>query len=140
MTDRAEHRARQVKTSVAEMAEFIVYVIAEYIQKEHVAENMQKTAVQKSVCYELPQKRVSRRENKLLRPGPQNIPCPLIGPVAQQKHNHVYGYDGVIGVWCPGRPDTCANWQQHNRISLPLKKQDDSKGSIVMAFRRGGKT
>jgi hypothetical protein len=101
---------------------------------------MKKTAVQKSVCYELPQKWVSRRENKLLRPGSQNIPCPLIGPVAQQKHNHIYGYDGVIGIRCSAAPDICSYRQQHNGFRLPLKKQDNSKGSIVMAFRRAGKT
>jgi hypothetical protein len=122
------------------MPQFVVYVIAEYVQKEHVAENMQKTAVQKSVCYELPQKRVSRRENKLLRPGPQHLSWLRIGPPAQQKHNRIYGYDGVIGVWRSVTSDICANRQQHNRINLPLKKPDDSKGSILMALCRAGKT
>jgi hypothetical protein len=111
MTHRAEYCARQIKAHVAEMPQLIVYVIAEYVQKEHIPKDVQKTAVQKSVCYELPKIRARRRENKLLRPGPQNIPCPLIGPVAQQKHNHIYGYDGVIGVGCSGRPDACVNWQ-----------------------------
>jgi hypothetical protein len=122
------------------MPELIVYVIAEYVQKEHVAEDMKETAVQKSVSDKLPQKRVSRRENKPVRPWTQNFSCPLIGPVAQQKHNHIYGYDGVIGIRCSAAPDICSYRQQHNGFRLPLKKQDNSKGSIVMAFRRAGKT
>jgi hypothetical protein len=140
MTDRAEHRASQVKTNVAEIAELIVDVIAEYIQKEHVAENMPETAVQKSVCYELPQKRMRWRENKLLRPWSQNIPRLSVGPVSQQKYDYIYGYEGIIGIGRSGWPDACTNWQQHNRTSLPLKKQDDSKSGIVMAFRLAGKT
>lgn len=122
------------------MAELVVYVIAEYVQKEHVAEDMKETAVQKSVSDKLPQKRVSRRENKPFRPGTQNFSCLCIGPVAQQKHNHIYGYDGVIGVWRSVAPDICSNRQQHNGFRLPLKKPDDSKGSIVRVFRRAGKT
>jgi hypothetical protein len=73
MAHRAEYRARKVKTCVAEMPELVVYVITEYIQKEHVAEDMKETAVQKSVSDKLPQKRASRRENKLFRPGTQKF-------------------------------------------------------------------
>jgi hypothetical protein len=41
----AEYRACQIKTHVSDMAELVVDIIAEQIQKEHIAGNVHDTAV-----------------------------------------------------------------------------------------------
>ncbi len=59
MTYTAEHRAGQIKAQISNMAELVVDVIAEEIQKVHIADNMHQAAVQKGVAYKLPQIRSS---------------------------------------------------------------------------------
>ena len=68
MTYTAEHRAGQIKAQIPNMAELVVDIIAEQIQKEHVADNVHKTGVQKGVTYELPQLRPNCGEHELLGP------------------------------------------------------------------------
>ena len=95
------------------MAELVVNIIAEQIQKEHIKEDVPESPMQKGVAYKLPQV-------QLAGPG---IKHELIGPtskkfyfacvwvdvsvVSQEKNKHVYAYKGVICVWCSPRPNTC---------------------------------
>jgi len=51
------------------MAEPVVDVVAEKIKEKHVANDVHKTAVQKSIAYELPQVRPGGREHKMFGPG-----------------------------------------------------------------------
>jgi hypothetical protein len=41
----AEYRTCQIKTQISNMAELVVDIIAEQIQKEHIADNVHDTAV-----------------------------------------------------------------------------------------------
>jgi predicted transcriptional regulator len=65
MTYAAKYRASQIKTQITNMAKFVVDIITEQIQKEHIEENMPKTVMQKGVTYKLPPTPIVRREPKL---------------------------------------------------------------------------
>jgi hypothetical protein len=71
------------------MAELVVDIIAEQIQKEHIAANVQDTAVQKGIAYKLPQMRLEGYEHKFHCRRPENLTCPRkrvsMGPVCQKK-------------------------------------------------------
>jgi len=115
MTYTAEHRAGQIKAQIPNMAELVVDIIAEEIQKEHIADNMYKTGVQKGVTYELPQLRPNCGEHKLMHPGTKfQITCSGVYLVFQQKNERIDSYQRVIRVWCPSRPNTCAIRYYHS--------------------------
>jgi len=71
MTYSAKNSTGEVKTYIVDMSESVVDVVAEQIQKEHIAEDVQKAAVQKGIAYELPQMRPGGRKDKLIGPGPE---------------------------------------------------------------------
>jgi hypothetical protein len=58
------------------MTKPVVDVVAEEIQKEHIAEDVQDAAVQKGITYELPEMGPGGRENKLVEPGAKHISPP----------------------------------------------------------------
>ena len=71
MTYAAEYRSGQVETQITNVAELVVDIIAEHIQKEHIADDMYKSAVQKSVTYKLPQTKFTGGKHKACNPRSQ---------------------------------------------------------------------
>ena len=95
------------------MAELVINIIAEQIQKEHVAENVHYAAVQKSITHVLPQMRVDGSKHKLNCPGPKKLlgsgKYVFTGQICYRKTYYVDNYQSVICVWRPLRRNTCAN-------------------------------
>ena len=89
MTYTPEYRAGQIKTQIPDIAELVVDIIAEQIQKEHIADNVHDTAVQKGIAYKLPQIRTKGGEHKLQCRRPKYLRRPgkrvSMRPVCQQK-------------------------------------------------------
>jgi len=54
MTYSAKYRSSQIETQIANMAEFVVDIIAEQVQKEHIADDVHQPPMQEGVAYELP--------------------------------------------------------------------------------------
>ena len=108
MTYTAEHRAGQIKAEIPNMAKLVVDIIAEEIQKEHVADNMQKAAVQKGVTYKLPKLWPNCGEHKLMHPGPKfQVTCRMYTVFQKNKNERIDSYQHVIRVWRPSRPNIC---------------------------------
>ncbi len=110
MACRTEDRAGEIKAQIAEMAELVVDVVAEQVQKEHISDDVHKRAMKKSVAYKLPQMRVSGREHKLRYPGSRGkVMCVRVYVVLEKKDGDVGGYEGVIRVRSSAGPYARAN-------------------------------
>ena len=72
MPSPAKDGSGQIKTYISNAPELGVDIIAEQIQKEHIADNVPKAAVQESVTNKLPRTQMVRMQHKLLGPRPQN--------------------------------------------------------------------
>ena len=123
MTYTAEHRAGQVKTQIPDVAELVVDIITEQVQKEHIEEYVQESAVQKRITYKLPQLWPNCGEHKLMHPGPKfQVTCRAY-LVFQKKNERIDSYQRVIRVWCLPRPNTC-----------PIRKYHSSTNDLVQDF------
>ena len=97
------------------MTELVVDIIAEQVQKEHIADDVHKAGVQKGVADKLPKKHIPGPgiEHELTGPIPKIFrltSVPFMGEIAQQKNKHIDSYQGVIRIRRSSRLNTCFNW------------------------------
>ena len=114
MSDGAEDGAGQIETQIADITEFVVYVISEKIQKEHIPEQVHKTAMQKGIADKLPRLRPCGCEHE----SSENL---LVGEwcnKGQRKDENVNRYKRVVRVRSPPRANAGADWQYKNHILL----------------------
>jgi hypothetical protein len=100
VSDAGKYSPGQIKAQVAHIAQPVVDVIAENIQKVHIAEDMHYAAVQESISDELPEEKMFRREHKPLHPRHRlyfETPKPAI---ADYENQNIGGNQQIIGVRC----------------------------------------
>src|SRR4030042_4012188 len=113
MTYTAEYRAGQVQSQIADVAELVVDIISKHVQKEHIAEDVTKTAVKKCVTEKLLHVPVVGDKHKLLHPVTNRHEHNLAGydvamwSVGQNENNEVNSYEGVICIRRPPGSNTC---------------------------------
>ena len=97
------------------MAELVVDIIAEQVQKEHVADDMHIAGVQKGVADKLPKKQMPRSgiKHELTGPVPKifrftSVPFNM-GEIAQQKNKHIDSHESVIRIRRSSRLNACPN-------------------------------
>ncbi len=66
MTYAAEHRTSHIQSQIPRVAELVIDIIAKDIQKEHIADNVPNTAVQKGVTEKLLQMPIVGDEHESL--------------------------------------------------------------------------
>lgn len=102
VSNAAKDGSCEIEAKVAEGAELVVYIVAEDIQEEHIAEDVQQAAVEKGVCYELPEMWPSGGEHKVFEPLLSSSNgfgiVAFLGPGGYDKYYDVEGYESVVGV------------------------------------------
>src|SRR3989339_307460 len=120
MADAAENGSDQKESYVADVAEFIIDIVAEKVQKEHIKKDVCDSAVQKGISYKLPYIRSDRDEHELFRPWPQLFDgsgerVPVRG-VGEGENDDIDSDNRVVGVRRSVRPDAGSYWQNHIKI------------------------
>ena len=68
VSEAAEDGAGEIESDVSEMSELVVDVVSEHIQKKHIADDVHKSAVQKSVTYKLPDTKFTGSKHEVRNP------------------------------------------------------------------------
>ena len=106
MTYTAEDSSCQIETNITYMAEPVVDVVSEHIQKEHISRDMSETAVKKCVSYKLSQTRPGRDKHKTTK----RLNRVSKQPWHREKNQYINDYDCVIGVRRPPGPNIRSYW------------------------------
>ena len=99
----------KVETDVSDVAELIVDVIAEEVEKEHISDDVHKSAVEKGITNELPHLRTNGIQHKVPDPGAKaDAAGDGVNTVLGKEDETVDGNEGIICIRCPPGPNACS--------------------------------
>jgi hypothetical protein len=120
MTDAAKYRTGEIKAQIPDMPNFVVDVIAKQVQKEHIADDVHKPAVQKRIADKLPKKWMGWGKHILLGPRSQHLFGAGVEvsmrPICNKKNKYIDRYERIIHIRRASGPDICPNRKQHTLI------------------------
>jgi len=96
MAKGGENGTGEIEAYVADIAELIINIVAEKIQKEHIAKNVEEVGMKEGVGYELPKFRVGGPEHEIIYDG---FGCAGLEGIGENEYNYICQNEKIIGVW-----------------------------------------
>ena len=113
MAQACEDGACEVQTEVADIAQLVVYIVAENEQEVHIAEDVHDASVEEGIGDELPDMRSDGGEHEHVRPCPEGFFGPdagylnNAGGIGEDEDDDVDDDKRIVGIGCASRLYAC---------------------------------